>query len=341
MSVGLLLLALAFDAAADTPVGSGLVEDAAPAPEAGPVMAELARAWGAMDAERLLEEAIDRRARGDRQGARERLLVLQGRGEWLPAVRYQLAVTDELEERYEEAARGYREVLTAWPDEPIARDARFRLAVVLEDLGQAREAAAEARRLAREGDLDERDRLALELVRGAAELDAGQARGGRRIERAEARLAGGEELGWARARARLAVARAAVREAARVRIVNNGKAGARLEARVALLSAAMDEVMAIARLNEPEPALHGLLLLGDAFAALHRDLLASPDPPGLSADQLAIFRTELAKSSEPVRRRARALYDEGVALAVRTGWEGAVAGTLRERRAAMDAEDGR
>lgn len=135
----------------------------------------------------------------------------------------------------------------------------------------------------------------------------------------------------------MALAEEELRQAARVEIVNDKRARKRLVERVARLEAAMAEVTQIARLGEPEYALNGLMALGDAFMQLYDDLLASEDPPGLSAEQRRIFREQLVESSDAVRVRAWRLYDEGVVLAARVQWQGQVAQELLERRQAAAA----
>lgn len=297
----------------------------------------LEQSWSVLPPQELLHQGIERRLLGDRQGSRQRFEALLERDELPALATYHLAVNDEIEERYLEALQGYEAVIAGWPSDPLVKDARFRRAVVLEDLGMAKDAARQVKQLERSEDFDEADRLAMALVRGSAELQAGKRRGGKRIEQALAALEGQEALSWARARARMALAEEELRQAARVEIVNDKRARKRLVERVARLEAAMAEVTQIARLGEPEYALNGLMALGDAFMQLYDDLLASEDPPGLSAEQRRIFREQLVESSDAVRVRAWRLYDEGVVLAARVQWQGQVAQELLERRQAAAA----
>lgn len=297
----------------------------------------LLEAWSVLPPQELLHQGIERRLLGDRQGSRQRFEALLERDELPALATYHIAVNDEIEENYMAALQGYEAVIAGWPTDPLVKDASFRRAVVLEDLGLAKEAARQVRQLERSQDFDEGDRLAMALVRGSAELQAGKARGGRRIEEALAALEGEDSLAWARARARMALAEEELRQAARVEVVNDKRARKRLVERVQRLEAATDEVTQIARLGEPEYALNGLLALGDAFMRLYDDLLASADPPGLSPEQLRLFREELVQSSDVVRVRAWRLYDEGVVLAARVQWQGQVAQELMERRQAAAA----
>lgn len=318
-------------AAVEAPLAS---QAPAPVTEAPP--ARLPEVWAAMPPDDLLQAAIDRRALGDLDGARQRLQVLDEGGA-LPALAgYHLAVCDELEEDYVGALAGYTTLIDRWPDLPLADDARYRRAVVLEDLGEHKQAVAQVRELLRRGAWDDQDRASLALIRGAAELDAGRhAAGARRVQRELAALEGTQDLSWARARARLALTRALLDQARDVGIVNDGRARKRLVARVALLDQAMDQVIAIGRLGEPEAALAGLLALGDAYRALHADLLSAPPPRGLTEEQVAIFRQELDQQVDVLQVKAWRFYDEGVSLATRLQWQGRIAQELKERRAAL------
>jgi tetratricopeptide (TPR) repeat protein len=289
-----------------------------------------------MPPEALLQAAIERRALGDVTGARERLQVLEEGGATPALAAYHLAVCDEVEEDYVGALAGYTTLIDRWPDLPLADDARYRRAIVLEDLGEHQQAVAQVRELLHRGAWDERDRASLALIRGAAELDAGRLRPGvRRVQRELAALEGTEDLTWARARARLALTRALLDQAAAVEIVNDGRARKRLVARVALLDQAMDQVIRIGHLGEPEAALAGLLALGDAYQALHADLLAAPPPRGLTEEQVTIFRQELVPQVDVLQVKAWRFYDEGVSLATRLQWQGRIAQELKERRAAL------
>lgn len=330
----LLTVALAFaEADVQTDVSPA---DPPPPPPAAPLSLE--EAWAVLPAQDLLHEGIERRLKGDREGSRQRFEALLNRDELPALATYHVAVNDEIEERYFEALQGYEAVIAGWPDDPLVRDARFRRAVVLEDLGMARDAARQVKQLQRSEEFDQTDGLAMALVRGSAELRAGKGRGARRIGAALAELEGSDRLAWARARARMALASQQLDQAAKVAVVNDKRARDRLERRVGHLEAAMEEVTRIASLGEPEYALNGLLALGDGFMRLYDDILASADPPGLSPEQLTIFREELVQSSDVVRVRAWKLYDEGVTLAARVQWQGKVAEQLRARREAAAAK---
>jgi len=329
-------------------LGLALAQEPVPAPAPEPaaesvpatvesVDDERPEAWAALPAQELLDAAIEHRSLGDVAGARARLQSLQARGELPVLVRYHLAVCEEVEERYLEARDGYQALIDAFPDEPLANDARYRLAIVLEDLGEHKQADRVVKALQRGGrSWKERDRLSIALVRGSSELQSGRAgKGIRRIQDALAPLEGTDQITWARARGRLALAQALLDQAAQVEMTNGGQAKKALVARVSLLQQAMDQVIAISQLKEPEFALAGLLALGDGYASLHHDLIAAPPPRGLDADQLAIFDQELRQQIDILQVKAWRLYDQGVSLATRMRWQGHVALDLRQRRDAL------
>lgn len=307
-----------------------------------PVPTALRDQWTAMDPAALLDQAIERRALGDLVGARQRLEVLADTHALPVLATYHLAVTDELAEDWFLAQAGYDTLMKAWPDHPLARDAAFRRAIVLSDAGEHDDAARALRDLQRalrhDDATTDTDRQALELVRGAAELAAGHRRRGiQRVQRSLDALEGTDQLTWARSRARLALARTQLDEAARLDFPPK-RADQRLVERAGLIKAAEQQVIAIAKLDEPEQALAGLLALGDAHLALHDDLIAAPPPKGLSVDQERIYGAMLADKAAVLQVKAWRYYDQGVALSTRLRWQGRIRDDLRARRDALDAQ---
>ena len=320
--------------AAEAPAAES-AEPAAEVPAAEAAPTSLPDLWRAMDPDALLQEAIEHRSVGDFQGADERFAVLLERGP-SPTVLYHAALSLEFQERYERAIALYELVDAKWPDSPEALDARFRRALCLEDLGRHAESLRAVRALERAGDWDDHDRLTLEIERGVAEIRGGHARRGvRRVQRALAELEGTDELTWMRARGRLALAAYLFERAGRIPLRGDRRAARALKRRAHLLSQGERQVTAIAKLGEPEQVLRGLVLLGDAYLALRDDLLAAPPPRRLDAEQARLYREMVAERARTLERKAWAFYDEGVKLAARTRWQGAVVAELRDRRDAI------
>ena len=85
-------------------------------------------------------------------------------------------------------------------------------------------------------------------------------------------------------------------------------------------------------LGEPEFALEGLLLLGDAYMALYRDMLDYPPPRSVSPADHASYRQAVQDTAAILRLKAHARYDEGVRVAARTRWQGRVTAELKQKR---------
>jgi len=292
--------------------------------------------WARQGADAVLAEAVGRRSVGDFQGADDRLAWLQQAAPG-PEATYHAAVSAELQERYDESLAGYEAVLSSWPGDPRAVDAGFRRALVLEDLGRHQDALRQVRALQRSGDWSARDEHSLALARGVNELGQGRIRRGlRRLDKSLTATEDTDDLAWMRAKARVALARHLLAEADGIPMVHGRRASRNLEARAAAISGAERQVIAVAKLGEAEYALAGLELLGDAYLALHDDIVALPPPEGLSASQAAIYREGIAQKSDVLRRKAWRYYDEGVKLATRTEWQGAIVERLRGRRDGLE-----
>ncbi len=321
-------------------------EPAPPAPEVStaeapaPAPQRLEDVWADLGPDAVLDEAIDRRTRGDFAGAAARLAWIEANHP-SPLVAYQVAVGLELQEQYVDALAGYDAVLAAAPGSDLALDAGFRRALVLEDLGRHGDATKQVRQLQRAERWTDRDAVSLDIARGVNELGQGKARKGlRRLGAALAAVEGTEDLKWMRAKARAALARHLLAEAAAIPIRSDRKAERNLVARARRISDAEQQVIAAARLGEPEYALAGLELLGDGYLALYDDMLAAPPPADLTPEQAGLYREAVADKAAVLARKAWRFYDEGVKLATRTSWQGAIADRLRERRDAIGLDAG-
>lgn len=342
-ALALLLLPLALAQEGDLPPEAqppaGAVAPAppeAPAPLPAPPPLTLEEQWAQAGPQAVLEDAVDRRAMGDFEGADARFGWLRAHHDSAEA-RYHAALSLEFQERYEDAAALYASIPEDFPTSAKGHDATFRRALCLEDLGEHRAALGLVKALRKGGDWSEKDRLTLELEQGVTLLrDGRERRGLRRIQRALDDAAPRYKLPWMQAKAHTALARYLLEEAAEVPMVNTRKAARNLKKRTGYMSTAERHVIAVAQLGEAEYALEGLLLLGDAYLALHDDLLAAPVPRSLTPEQVEIYREELQAKVAVLKRKAWRYYDEGVTVAVRTRWQGRIASDLRARREALD-----
>lgn len=307
--------------------------EAAPAERAAPELT-LEEVWAQQDPAELLIQAIAFQDVGNRDAALARLMVLDVQAP-SAAVTFEIGKTLELMEDYEGALARYEAVLDEG-DSAYRHNAAFRQIIVLEDTGRHSESLEAVRALQLEGEWSEDDAIVLSLAQGISELSAGKTRKGiTRIESGLAQLVNPNQSTWMRARARAALAQTMLQEAQGLELRGNKKAARRLSQRSALMVGAEQQVIAIARLGEPEYALAGLLLLGDAYIMLHDDMLAAPAPRRLSSDEEVIYRAEVEGRVKILSAKAKNYYGEGVKLAARVGWEGALASTLAARHDAL------
>jgi tetratricopeptide (TPR) repeat protein len=325
MFVGVLLVG---SAGAQTPPAPQAQAESAPAPPPSPD-----EIWGAMTPRDVLHEVVARRRIGDYKGASERLEHLSRRGVLAAEVAYHRGVLAEVQEEFAAALEWYGRVLQAHPGSEVAADAAFRRAYCLEDLGRHKEALVAVRALERRGQWDAEDARVMALQRGIVELRSGKKRRGiRRILRALQTAGPSNEQTWIRAKARIALVRAQLEQAAELALVGNRKAARRLRMRARLMASAEAQAKAAFGLGEPEFALEGLLLLGDAYLRLYEDILDHPPPRKIAPSEHAAYRAEVRKKSAILRLKAHARYDEGVRVAARTLWQGSVTEKLKARR---------
>lgn len=339
MGIVTLLLGLAL---AQTPPPEAPPAEAAPPVESAPPVEappqRLEDVWATLPADAVLNEAVLHREQGDWSGAEARLRALATRGELGPAVGYQLAILAEMRERYPEALAGYQDVIAKHPDSPEAEDARFREALVLDDLGRHREALAALRALRRTGHYEGADALSLQIERGVAELGYGRTRRGiRHVQGALDALEGSDDARWMRARGRAALLRVQLQRADAIALDDPERADDAVLERRALITDAEQQRAAIAALGEPEYVLEALLRIGDASLKLYEDVNAAPPPPEISAspELLDQYTTLVREQSARFRDVAFQYYDAGVTLSERVHWSGVRAIQLRQRRDAL------
>ena len=329
-------------------VHPSFAQDPAPAPEAtvsDPPAEEapmsLEQVWASLPAQTLLDEAITHREQGDWSGAEQRLDALLKRGEGGATAAYQRAILDELRERYPEALARYAQIGVDFPTSPEAVDARFRAALVNNDMGRPQDALTTMNALRKEGHWEGKDALSLDLERGIAEVGLGKTRRGvRHIERALAELQSGDSARWMQARARDALLQVQLAEADALSLENPKKQKKVLLARRALITEADQQRSAIVALGEPEYALDALLRIGDSALLLYRDVLSAPAPKGVAGDPEteALYRSMVATEGERFRAVAFQYYDAGALLADRVSWQGKSADQLRQKRDAVKKE---
>ena len=267
----------------------------------------LEEVWAEQDPTEVLTQAVAFQEIGNRDAAMLRLRFLESSAP-SAAVSFQIGKTLELMEDYDGSLSYYEAVLDDG-DSEHAHNAAFRRIIVLEDVGRHTDSIAAVNALQGEGDWSEVDEVTLSLARGISELSSGKRRKGiKRIEAGLAVLEPTAESPWMRARARAALTETMLEEAAGLELVGNKKAARRLATRGSLMVAAEKQVIAIARLGEPEYALAGLVLLGDAYIMLHDDILTAPPPRRLSDDEVVIYRAEVEGRVAILSAKAKNYY---------------------------------
>ena len=283
----------------------------------------------------LLNEAVALRRVGAFSDAESFLTRAAERDEgFSEQVQYQIGVLYEVQEQWSKAVEVYAVISEQWPDTATASDARFRRAYCLEELGLHKESIAAVKGLQADGRWSVDDTRTMSLQRGIAEIQAGRERKG--IRRILTNLSNGQDdRTWIRAKARLALVRAQVAAAQQIVLKGDRKAARRLKQRSALISAAENQAIVMFNLGEPEFALEGLLLLGDAYLQLYEDMLSYPPPRSIEPENHVLYREAVREKASILRSKAHARYDEGVRVAARTQWVGSVTQRLTEKRDAI------
>lgn len=314
------------DAIDASPADAGDASEASDGPVAAPVEVP------PPTQRQLLEEAVALRRIGAFDDASAMLdAARQASGDVADEVAYHTGVLLEVTEQWASAVAAYRRVTRTWPDSPSANDAGFRMAYCLEEMGQHKESVRTVRQLQRNGRWSEADERSMALQRGIAETRAGKTkRGIRRI--LKALDSGDSGRTWIRAKARLALVRVQTEAAASMVFKGDAKAARQLQKRSQLIASAEKQAIAMFTLGEPEFALEGLLLLGDAYVALYDAMLAYPPPRSVPVEQHEAYRETVAAKSAILRSKAFARYDEGVRVAARTQWVGSVTERLMVAR---------
>jgi tetratricopeptide (TPR) repeat protein len=312
-------------------------DPAGPAAEGEPVVVQLTpeQIWAELEPEDVLAEAVARRRVGDHVGASERLDHLKRRGALLAQVVYHWGILAEVQEDYELAVERYLEVEQTHPGSGTVADATFRRAYCLEDLGRHAESLQLVERLKQGGTWSASDALTLTLQQGIVELRSGKRRRGiKRIVATLGSMDPTQDQAWIRSKARLALMRAQLQEAAGINLASRWFTVRKLKARARLMAHAQQQAQAAFRLGEPEFALEGLMLLGDAHVQLYEDMLTTPVPWRVKRADHALYREAVADRSAVLLVKAHARYDEGVRVAARTQWQGTLTEELRLKREA-------
>ena len=287
-------------------------------------------------------EALSRRNQGDTEGAIERLGWLYQQGDTEAATLFHLALAHELEEDFQVALSVYDLLLSEHKDRNVEKNAGFRRALCLMELGANRAAIRQLQRSGRGEVFDAEDRYTYDLATGVAWIRAGrEAKGLPLVENTLAATEGTEMAPWMRAMGWHALAALTLRRAEKLSLsVRPSKAAQNLQLRATMIAEAERYLIQVVTLSEPDWILAGMLDLGDAYLAVHSDLLAAPAPRGFSEEEKRYYREAMAREARSVLVKAWRSYDQGIELAGRFArLESKRARELRARRDAINLSE--
>lgn len=281
-----------------------------------------------------LDQAVEARHAGDYAGATALLdalhpLVEAGEeGLW----QYERGMVEDLTWHPDRAEPYYRAAVAFGGD--IGVEARYRLVVVLDDLGRYPEARDELRALLAVPTLNPEFRPVLRIEEGVIALRTGHPNvGAHLVSTGIGNVGDPKRHSWmiGRGRAAMLDAQADAAEALELtgrerRVVRN------LKKRARTLAAVEKELYAVIATEEPEWITLSLLRVGDTYASLADDLSRSGPPASLSPEQAVIYRELITEKAEGPRTKAFNLYDHGVLFATRTSWESPAVEELKARR---------
>jgi len=273
------------------------------------------------------------------EGAILRLAWLEQTGDTDPRVLYQLALAYEGAENYATALSVYDRLLARAAEVEVQRDAGFRRALCLGELGWHEAAVDQLESLPGANLFEPQDRYTFDLGLGVSLLRAGKREKGIELIRTTLEAtAGTEHVSWMRSMGWHALAVDALERAAKERLDlrRYRRAGKNLTERAALIAQAEQYLVEMVKLTQPDWIMRGMQDLGDAYVAVHEQLNASPPPRRLDDGAEAMYQEIMAERSHMLLGKAWKAYDQGLDIAGRFGMlDTRRAQALRERRDAI------
>jgi tetratricopeptide (TPR) repeat protein len=256
----------------------------------------------------------------------DRLVELHPGSRHLAAALYQAGVAHQRLEQWRVALERFG-ALRRRSDGPDALEAAFRSAECHYHLDELAEAAAVLGQLAGRTDLPPGEQIRALTQLGIVELEDG------RLEAAEGHLrlavsawrAGSEQARLddyypSQAQHHLGEVYRARFLAVRLDPSRDGEAqlARELEAKASLLLSAQGHYLRAIRMGNGDWAVASGYRIGELYDALHAALVEAPPPPGLDAEQVAAYRTELTRKVRVLVVKAITIYEQTLAVAGRT-----------------------
>lgn len=268
----------------------------------------------------LYTQGLLARKDGDATSAISRFSTLERQGSTNPHVLYQLAIAFEVAEDFETAAAIYVEVKNRRPNPELSKDASFRLALCLWEIGENRAAYHAIRSIPDNTAFTLQDRYTYDLALGTAWIRIGRtSKGVHRILEALVSAEGSQETHWMRSLALFSLMDLELEKANSQSFqVGEKKQKRRLTSRVSHIHAAENYLRRIMPLNEVDWMLAGWLALGDAYLKFAEDFADAPPPRKLNQGQKQAYSDLTKEQADVLRLKAAKAYEWGIEVATRS-----------------------
>jgi tetratricopeptide (TPR) repeat protein len=268
----------------------------------------------------LYAQGLLARKDGDAISAIARFSTLERQGSTNPNVLYQLAISFEVAEDFQTAAAIYVELKSRRPSPDLWRDANFRLALCLWELGENQAAYRAIQSIPDNVAFNLQDRYTYDLALGTAWIRIGRTtKGVRRVLEALVSAEGSQETHWMRSMALFSLMELELDQANTQNFqVRENKQKIRLSNRVSHIHAAENLLRRIMTLREVDWMLAGWLALGDAYVNFAEDLAQAPPPRKLNDRQKQVYSNRIKEQAEVLRLKAAKAYEWGIEVATRS-----------------------
>ncbi len=257
---------------------------------------------------------------------KEQSVLIAEAKRWLPDAQYNAALWWEALGETDQAGAAYRQYLTRFESNPDAPEIELRIAMILEKAERWREAATSYEGFERRHAKDRRVSAAKHYWVKYRLLLANQQLGRSKQEALqEELLAGYWRIGnEARNDDRAQIAYAHLRFAkieplwtgyTSIRLNRNSTLKNDLNVKQQRLQSLEREYVKVLEIGVGEYGIAALTRIGQGYLDMAENILSSPDPRGLNAEQLELYRGELQNLASPLEQRAEEAFVKALAKA--------------------------
>ena len=278
--------------------------------------------------------ACDRLGESSTQGAKaaendetkEQSVLIAEAQRWLPDAQYNAALWWEALGQTDQASAAYRQYLTRFESNPDAPEIELRIAMILEKAERWREAAAAYEAFEKRHAKDRRISAAKHYWVKYRLLLANQQLGRSKQEALQDELLAsyGRNGNEARSEDRVQIAYAHLRFAkieplwtgyTSIRLNRNSTLKSDLNVKQQRLQNLEREYVKVLEIGVGEYGIAALTRIGQSYLDMAENILSSPDPRGLNAEQLEIYRGELQNLASPLEQKAEEAFVKALAKA--------------------------